>query len=111
MNYRVYLLEANGTSVLGESFSTEFDNEALWIASVIYNACSDVFPACEVWRGSTMMAKLPLASQPPAPAPLLSPEVCQKTAIELAERLQRSFACVRESRRLMDALTDLKARH
>lgn len=99
------------TSVLGESFSTEFDNEALWIASVIYNACSDVFPACEVWRGSTMMAKLPLASQPPAPAPLLSPEVCQKTAIELAERLQRSFACVRESRRLMDALTDLKARH
>ena len=111
MNYRVYLLEANGHIRAGESFSTEFDSEAIWIASVVYDACSDVFPACEVWRGSTMMAKLAPASPLPTQAPLLSPEVCQKTVIELAERLQRSFACVRESRRLMHVLNDLKGRH
>lgn len=58
-----------------------------------------------------MMTKLPLASQPPTPEPPLSAEGLQTTVIERADRLQRSFACVRESRWLVDVLNDLKERH
>ena len=48
MDYRVYLLDADHHIRAAEHFPAECDEEAMEIASVSYDACSDAFAACKV---------------------------------------------------------------
>lgn len=118
MNYRAYLLDEDLRIGASESFAATCDDEALKIASVLHDACSDVFPVGEVWRQDTMIAKLPSRALQPADGFDAGGfrldvhrriiERRQWDILALEDQLQRSSACVRESRRLMEATDDLR---
>lgn len=110
MNYRVYLMDEHRHIRAAESFAADCNNEALEITAVLYDACSDTFPACELWQANTMIGRLP-ASSPQADGfahDYLGLGRRQRDILELEELLRQSFACMRESRRLLRAMDDLK---
>lgn len=111
MDYRIYLLGEDGHIRAAENFTAEHDEDALQVARLVHDSCSDVFPARELWRGPV---KLPgPAPHPPDGAEtaqhLRLSRVLQDTALDLAERLHRVFGLVRESRKLLKAMDDLRA--
>ena len=116
MDYRAYLLDEAYHIRAAENFAAECEDEAIEIASILHDACSDVFPTSEVWQGDTLIARLPRTSSHDghsagqSSGARLNIARRERHALELAERLHRSFACVRESRRLVRAMDDLKAR-
>lgn len=110
MDYRVYLLAGDGHIRAAENFTAASHGEATDIATALHDACSDVFPACEVWQGRFVVCKLPLASQRFLPEVRISIDARQKATLDLEDRLQSSFAGVRRCRALMGALDGLKGR-
>lgn len=117
MDYRVYLLDQKFSIRAAENFAARDDSEAVEVASALHDACSDIFVSCELWRGSSLVAKLPRASADghngtdhsrsiSSDIRLLLP-VRQENVLALEDRLQRSFACVRESHRLLRTYREL----
>jgi hypothetical protein len=106
MNYRVYLLQKEHIRA-GESFSAFSDHEAVEVGSVLYDACSDVMDGCEVWCGPNRVATIPRISHHSRLTLLELTAIRQHHILELEERLSSSFACIRESRRLLDLLSHL----
>jgi hypothetical protein len=110
LQYRVYLLNSEGRIAAAESFYATGDEEALGIAFDLYNLSSDAVDGYELWRGAV---RLTAASNQPQQAYLNREDTIisrQERMLELEERLWRSFVCIRESRRLLEAMTDLRDR-
>jgi|SRR5579875_618880 len=118
MDYRVYLLDQKLSIRAAENFVAHDNLEAVEIATALHEACSDVFACCELWCGSSLIAKLPpavhqkhdgadLAASVTSEIRLLLP-VRQQNVLALEDRLQRSFACVRESHRLLRTYNELR---
>ena len=117
MDYRVYLLDKKFSIRAAENFVARDDGEAVEIASALHDACSDIFASCEVWCGSSLVAKLPSALADGQDGAAVSRSVSseirlllpirQENILDLEDRLQRSFACVRESRRLLHTYSEL----
>ena len=106
MDYRIYLMDQEFHIRAAEHFTAPSDAEAIETASALHQACSDTFAWCEVWRGSLLLTKLHADGAEygdgfDAPRVRSLIPVRQENVIQLEERLQRSFACVRESRNLM----------
>jgi hypothetical protein len=106
MNYRVYLLQTDNIRA-GQSFSAFSDYEALEVGSVLCDACSDVVDGWEVWRGPDRVAAVPSISRHSRITLQELTAIRQHHVRELEESLSRSFACIRESRRLLDLLSRL----
>lgn len=110
MRYRVYLLNQWNKIAAAESFAAADDDEALAMGRDLYVMSSDVFCGYEVWRGKTRL----VAGSPSPPANPVSidlwPAVRQMRMLDLEERLQQSFVCIRESRTLMTAVDQLLER-
>jgi hypothetical protein len=106
MQYRVYLLGADHRISAAESFVAADDGEASATAADLFNASFDVFRGYELWRGPNLIdaSRRPRAN-PPTPEELK--DASQERRLELELRLQASFACVRQSRQLMAAVTKL----
>ena len=109
MNFRFYLLDAASRIRAAESFSAANDAEAAQVALTTYDACSDVFAGYELWRGNACIAG---DARPARPAPRLNAwtiaVVHQHNVLDLEDRLYRSFACIRESSRLLTVTSQLR---
>ena len=111
MDYRFYLVDRAGRFRAAEAFSAADDTAAAEIASCVYAECSDVFAGYELWRGTDCLVVKRNSSG--ASAPPCLPEIVaarQQSVADLEERLQRTFACMRESRRLLEATARWRAR-
>jgi hypothetical protein len=92
----------------GSSLSAHSDAEATEIATLLYDACSDVIDSCEIWRGADCVARIDRQSAPPSESLEDSAEAPRSHVIQLAETLQNSFSFIRESRRLREKLERLR---
>ncbi|HTW70615.1 MAG TPA: hypothetical protein VME47_12065 [Acetobacteraceae bacterium] len=102
MNFRIYLLDATCRIRAAESFSATNETEAAEMAAATYDACSDVFEGYEVWCGSARLLRGRRTE--PGEITLNAWDVVmmrQENILDLEDRLSRSFACVRESCRLL----------
>ncbi|HUB44861.1 MAG TPA: hypothetical protein VMB73_07745 [Acetobacteraceae bacterium] len=109
MNFRIYLLDAASRIRAAESFSAADDVEAAEVGATTFDACSDVFDGFEVWRGSTRVARGRRTGK--TVARLNAWDVVmmqQENILDLEERLHRSFACIRESSRLLTVTAHLR---
>jgi len=109
MNFRIYLLDATSRIRAAESFSADDDVEAGEIAAATYDACSDVFEGYELWRGATCIARD--RRQAKDAVRLNAWEIAmmrQDNILDLEDRLHRSFACIRESSRMLTISSQLR---
>lgn len=115
MNYRLYLLDSAPSIRAAESYVAANDAEAAEIAAAICNAAGDVFQKCELWRGAEQLATLWPDGRNAIDQRRRSLDISlaarQERILEVEDRLQRSFACVRSSRQLLQTyarLVDLR---
>jgi hypothetical protein len=106
MNYRFYLLDENEHIRAGESFTASDDAQATEVAAAVHSACSDVFDGYELWRGNARVAKTRRTRHVSSSAQEIV-EARQENVLDLMDRLQRTFTCVRESRRLLQVTSYL----
>ncbi|MBV9251907.1 MAG: hypothetical protein JO227_22035 [Acetobacteraceae bacterium] len=108
MNYRLYLLDSINRIRAAESFSATGDREARKIAASVHEACADVFAGYEIWRGSERLT----ADSRQVGLDWTDWAMLQRqeAVLDLEERLQRTFACVSQSRRLLEASAKLRGR-
>lgn len=105
IDYRLYLLDGN-TIQAREEFRAPNDGDALIIATVVADACSDEHTGFELWS---------LARRVFGPAPAVSPlaldeisQAHQRAVLDLEEALQRSRWAIAKSRRLLEKKRELR---
>jgi len=107
MRYRLYLLDAAQKIAAAEAFIATDDLEALETAAILFRATDDVFAAYEVWCGPRHVTGAGVWHQADGTGLADLAEGQQLRMLDLEERLLSSFACVRRSRALLEATTDL----
>jgi hypothetical protein len=106
--YRVYLLGLDGWIAAAESFSAEADGQALAIARSVMESTDDVFAGYELWSGARRIQPRRQGASEAAGRDRRfndAVQAHQDTIADLEERLERAFACVRRSRKLVEAAT------
>jgi hypothetical protein len=107
MRYRVYLIDEADRIKAAETFMALDDAEALEMAAVVLRATRDVFARHEVWCGPRRISGAS-SIEPSAGKSLVElAEERQIRALALEERLLSSFECIRRSRSLLQAVTEL----
>jgi hypothetical protein len=106
MRYRLYLLGKSGDVRAAEAFLAEDDVRANGIALSVFSACCDDFEGYEVWNGAMMISRGPGPRQSSNSWAIT--QASQRDVLDLEDRMQRVFACVRESRKLLDATAKLR---
>jgi hypothetical protein len=111
-SYRIYLLDMNGDIDAAESFSTSTDDEAADVASLVYEASNDVFSGYEIWDGRKCIVSMqsPRANRYKRRNFDAAVERHQDTVLELEEKLEKAFACVKRSRKLLQATARIRDR-
>jgi hypothetical protein len=107
LQYRIYLLSLEGRIAGAESFYSTGDDEAAEMAFDLYSLSSDVVVGYELWRGAVRLVQAldrPKPGSPNFDDMLISR---QERMLELQERLRSTFACIRQSRQLLEATTIL----
>jgi hypothetical protein len=103
--YRLHFLD-DARSVLGlYDFPADTDDDALEIAQLTFDACSDRAKSFEVWHGARLVASAGATS-----ALTLAQVVAARQihAVELEERIRDSKWAVASSKRLLERLAALK---
>ena len=108
MNYRLYLLDDARNIRAGESFVAEDDSRAIGIAITVYSSCSDAFNGYELWKQSVKLADERNAYSSQHWWAIT--QASQREVLDLEDRMQRTFACLSESRQLLDASSKLRGR-
>jgi hypothetical protein len=111
MIYRFYLLDQDSHIKAAETFSAPDDAGAHEVASLVYGACNDEFGSYELWRGAQRVAGG--CDGVNAAGELTLADVIlarQENVLDLEDRLQRTFACVRRSRKLLETTAALRSR-
>lgn len=111
-SYRIYLLDTNGLIDAAKSFSASTDDDAAEVAGSVYEASNDVFSGYEVWDREQCLFSM---QSPPAKRDKrrnldAAVQRHQDTVLELEEKLQRAFACVKRSRKLLQMTTRIRDR-
>jgi hypothetical protein len=109
LEFRLHLLDRDRLIVAVDRFLANDPEEALVIASAIFNACQDVVTGCEVWQGAETLAteRHPGFLRLPRVADLTARQqelVCEREAM-----LRDSFERIHASELLMASLTFLDA--
>jgi hypothetical protein len=109
--YRLYLLDTDSAIAAAEVFAAHDDAEAIEVAAIVHEAASDTFSGCELWHdvervvpdrhGSSGSLKRSLEE---------AVQLHQDTITDLVERLQRAFACVNRSKKLVELTAKLRGR-
>lgn len=110
MQYNFYLLGVDNRIRATDTFSASNDEDAAQIAGDAYLLAQDEFGGFELWRYGTLLSgsRGPRHVRVPSPAAWWS-DVRQQRALELEERLESSFECIRSSRELMKRIDELRA--
>jgi hypothetical protein len=103
--YRLYFL-ASGRIRAAEEFEANNDIDAIRIARLVYDACSDMCEAFELWQATRLIRTRP----PPYSGVSLSDltENHQRIVIEREEVIRNSHWALARSQRLIEALDLLK---
>jgi hypothetical protein len=108
MQYRIYLRDADNSIRAAETFVAKDDPEAKEVATALYGSCSKSFDSAELWRGTEMVMRQFSGVVLPTPNLKQLVDKRQESVAQLEEMLERSFACVRESRELMATLHTIR---
>lgn len=106
--YRLYFIDKADHFQAAQPFDAPNDTEAVQIAELTHDACSDVAPHFELWRGAK-----PIASSHGRRA---APDVTtvtlrhQEQVLELEDIVQRSYRCLARSQRLIERTAILRRR-
>jgi hypothetical protein len=111
-SYRVYLLDTNGRIEAAETFSASTDDDAADVACSVYEASNDVFSGYELWAGEQFIStmKNPQIKREKKRNFDAAVQRHQDTVLELEEKLQTAFACVKRSRKLLHASARIRTR-
>ena len=106
-DYRLFLLDERHAITAREEFRAPNDAEALVIAGVVADACSDKHASFELWS----LSRHVFGPAPAVQAPSLSElsERHQQHVLDLMEALQRSHWAVAKSQRLLEKKNELRA--
>ena len=104
--YRVYF--HNGAGIAGRHDLVALDDrEAVALADVLCDACSDVCSSFEVWRDQNIVATRRIPQ-----SPLGSHEIAvvrQQAVVDHEDAIQRSKWTIASSKRLLKKLEELRA--
>jgi hypothetical protein len=108
--YRIYLIDTNGHIEAAESFSAPNDDAAADVAGSVHEASSDVFTGYELWAEGQCISSVQSGHAKAAKKRNLEVAIQkhQDTVVDLEEKLQRAFACVKRSRKLLLASTEIR---
>ena len=109
MQYRFYLLDVADRFEAAEVFVAQHDREAAEVVAWVYAACSDAFHGYELWRGTERVVKQSRSS--PSVRELVSFEIAmahRATILDLVDRLEGTFPCVRTSQTLPETIARLR---
>jgi hypothetical protein len=111
-SYRIYLLDTRGHIDAAASFSVSKDDDAAHVADSVYEASDDVFSGYELWTGGQVISSAQGTRAARANGPDLHDAIRahQDIVVDLEERLQKGFACVKRSRKLLEAASTLRDR-
>jgi hypothetical protein len=98
MRYDLRLLDRDARVGAAESFSAPDNVAAAQVGALVRECCSDVFAGYEVWRGSECIART-IKGRKVTPEDVVLAR--QENILDLEDRLQTTFACVRRSKMLM----------
>ena len=106
--YQIYFL-ADGRTQGREEFQADDDVAAIRIARVLYDACSDVCEAFELWQETRQIRA---AQQPHHATTRLADliEAHQRVTIDREEAISQSKGMIARSRRLIATLDEIKSR-
>jgi len=108
MIYRLYLFSSGNEIAAAEHFSASDDAEADGLADTLYEVAGNRFTGYEVWREATLVVTArPKARRGARFDPATWKRAQQLHLLELEDRLAKSFACIRSSQALMDAVDKL----
>jgi hypothetical protein len=110
MQYRIYLMGSGGRIQAAESFMVKNDGEAKEVAKALYGSCGKRFDSAELWRGTEMVMRQVSDGVEASVGLQELIDKRQESIAQLEEMLERSFACVRESRELMATLNKIRGR-
>jgi hypothetical protein len=109
-SYRVFFRNARAGIQGRDDFTAANDHEAMILARLIFEACSDACSEFELWEGARLVDK---PQSRPAPVQLAAAAINQETQRSLIEReeaIQSSGWAIGNSRRLLGTLDHLKTR-
>ncbi|MFL5279869.1 MAG: hypothetical protein ACJ8AW_02435 [Rhodopila sp.] len=92
-----------------EFFSASGDRAAAQVAALVHDASSDVSTGYELWREADRIASgrhAPQAAAGPKHEDVI--QAHQDIIVDLEERLQRAFACVARSRKLVETAAKVR---
>ncbi|HET8636222.1 MAG TPA: hypothetical protein VFL96_05180 [Acidobacteriaceae bacterium] len=104
--YRLYFVDKADHFRAAQVFEAPNDTEAVQIAELVHDACSDVAPHFELWRGAHPVA----TSRGRCPAPDLGTVIRQRQeqVLDLEDTLQRSHSSLARSSKLIDRSATLR---
>lgn len=106
--YRLRLLEQSGSATHEAVFEAEADTVALTLGHLVWEACSDCYTGYEIWASGARIRKATRAVSIFPPSFEQLARARQERLLHLEETLQRSHACLSQSRRLLDKVTRLR---
>lgn len=104
--YRIYFVDKTDHFRAAQPFEAPDDSEAVRVAELVHDACSDVAPHFELWRGTKPVA----TSRGRSPAPDLATVIRQRQeqVLDLEDSLQRSYSSLARSHRLIERSNALR---
>jgi hypothetical protein len=104
--YRLYFVDKADHFRAAQVFEAASDIEAVQIAELVHDACSDVAPRFELWCGAAPVA----TSRGRRPAPDLATVIRerQQQVLDLEDIVQRSYSSLAHSRKLMERSAALR---
>lgn len=106
--YAISFLDAEGRCVISQIVTAHSQDDALQIAAVLFDACSDVCTSYEVWSVYGRIRQGAPKAEPPALRDLR--EHAQAMVIDLEIALRDSHTAIAESKRLLAKLEEAKKR-
>ena len=107
MQYRLYLLNDAREIRAAESFIADDNAYAHAISVTVFSSCSDNFCGYELWCGAEKVADDRMRSKANINWWSVM-QVRQRDVLDLIDRLQRGFECVRKSQQLLDRIAELR---
>lgn len=104
--YAISLLDGEGHCVISQIITAHSQDDALQIAAVLFDACSDVCAGYEVWNVYGRIRQGAPKSEPPPLRTLR--EHAQATVIDLGIALRDSHTAIADSKRLIAKLEEAK---
>jgi hypothetical protein len=105
-SYRIYLLDENASIEAAEFYTAKDDTEATEIAASLHASCSDAFRSYELWHGRERIAQC--VTDRGADPDIAALHKYQDVILGLEKRLEKSFACLKRSRKLAEAARQLR---